>query len=440
MMPRIAAAIIISRLLRQQGSLASLLPEYTTVFNAQENAFLKELCYGCCRWYQPLDFMLSQLLSQPLKKKESDIKAILLLGLYQLAFLRTAEHAAINESVNAALYFKKAWAKKLINAILRAYQRQQPTPDNSNNMSLLQRAQEHSASAHPHWLEKKIVQAWPEQAQTIFANNNQHPPQTLRINRQRISRDDYLALLHTKNIDAVAAQHSDVGIYLSSSVPVQDLPLFDNGGVSVQDEAAQLAANLLDLKPSMRVLDACCAPGGKTCHIGETQTQLAQLLALDVEPRRLEKVRDNIARINIQADIVCGDAVNPSNWWDGKPFDRILLDAPCSATGIIRRQPDIKLLRQPEHIADLSALQLKMLSALWPLLADEGILLYATCSILPEENTQVIERFTRKQLDAWHQVIQADWGIPQDFGRQLLPGEHSGHDGFYYALLKKVKK
>lgn len=445
--PRIAATLILNQLLKQQGSLASLLPEYTADFSPQEKSFIKECCYGCCRWYIQLDAALSSLLKQPLKKKESDIKAVLLLGLYQLQFMRTAEHAAINESVNAALYFNKQWAKKLINAVLRSFQRQN---QEDAAPALFSQIQENYFSAHPLWLEQKIKQAWPDYAESIFAANNQHPPLSLRTNQQQGSRDDYLSLLNKNKIASKPAPFSDEGIYLDAPMAVTDLPLFDRGAVSVQDEAAQLAAKLLELKPGQKVLDACCAPGGKTCHIAETEPELAVLGAIDIEARRLEKVKENMERLGINAKVVCGDGAQPATWLkeftgDGidmeNGFDRILLDAPCSATGIIRRQPDIKVLRQPEQVASLLELQLTLLKALWPLVVEGGILLYATCSILPEENTGVIERFLAEQADAVHQVLDVDWGIEQTFGRQLLPVNSAtmdaGHDGFYYAKLIK---
>lgn len=442
--PRITAILIIQQLLKQQSSLANLIPEYTKNYTPQEKSFIKELCYGCCRWYPQLDLALSKLLKQPLKKKESDIKAILLLGIYQLQFMRIAEHAAINESVNSVSYFKKLWAKKLINAILRSYQRQNHEDNKSDTDTLFyEQVQQELPSAHPQWLEKKIKNAWPKQADNIFAANNQHPPFVLRVNQQINSRDQYLQKLKDNKINAKPANDSVDGIYLDDPRAVDELPQFFQGAVSVQDEAAQLASGLLKLKPGLRVLDACAAPGGKTCHIGETEANLELLIALDIEQRRLQKVNENIERLGINAKVVCGDGAQPSSWWDGHLFDRILLDAPCSATGIIRRQPDIKLLRQPEHIASLVQIQIKLLKALWPLLKEGGILLYATCSILPEENTEIIERFIDSHDDASHDLIEETWGLDQAFGRQLLPVDSSiagsGHDGFYYARLIKQK-
>lgn len=427
---RIATVKVLLRLLKQQGSLASELVILNDV-DEKERRFAQELCYGVCRWYYFLEDTLHSFVAKPLKEKDRDIKLLMLLGIYQLQFTRVAPHAAINETVNAAMFFRKQWAKKLINGVLRSFQRSQ------EQAALVPNAKQ----SHPQWLQKMIGQSWPNQASEIFSANNEHPPFTLRIHCQQSSVDDYLQVVdEQEDIESTITKthYSDVGITLSKAVDVTSLAGFAEGVVSVQDEAAQLAAPLLQLKPQQRVLDACCAPGGKTCHIGEMQPDLAALVALDLEARRLVRVKENLARQKINADVICGDGTQPDAWWDGQPFDRILLDAPCSATGVIRRHPDIKLLRDPEAVKTLSELQLSLLRALWPLLADEGILLYATCSVLPQENTQVIASFLQEQEDAQHDVIDAQWGIEQPYGRQLFP-QTGGHDGFYYARLIKQK-
>jgi 16S rRNA (cytosine967-C5)-methyltransferase len=302
--------------------------------------------------------------------------------------------------------------------------------------------------SHPQWLQEAIVKAWPAQSKAIFAANNQHPPFTLRVNQQHHSVSEYTQLLtdggpvvddgEVKEQPFSQTPYSHVGITLEKAVDVNSLPGFSQGHSSVQDEAAQLAATLLQLAPNQRVLDACCAPGGKTCHIGEVQPSLSALVGLDLEERRLVRVKENLQRLNIDADIICGDGTTPDTWWDGQLFDRILLDAPCSATGVIRRHPDIKLLRQSQDVSEVAALQLQLLTALWPLLADGGMLLYATCSILPQENTHVIKQFIANHDNVQHDPIEATWGIEQPYGRQLLP-QTKGHDGFYYARLIKSK-
>lgn len=421
---RTATVKILSRLLKQKGSLAS---ELTIAgdLDDQEKRFTQELCYGVCRWYFFLNDTLNRFIEKPLKEKDNDIKLLLLLGIYQLQFTRVAPHAAINETVDAAVFFRKQWAKKLINGVLRSFQREQEKGTIHVN----------AKQSHPQWLQDAILKAWPQQARDIFVANNQHPPFTLRINTQHSSVDEYLPKLLDHN--GTKTPYSPYGLTLESATDVTQLSGFTSGVVSVQDEAAQLAASLLELKPQQRVLDACCAPGGKTCHIGELEGDLAALVAIDLEERRLVRVRENLARLSIKADVKCADGTNPETWWDGQLFDRILLDAPCSATGVIRRHPDIKLLRDPAAVDELSALQLRLLNALWPLLADGGILLYATCSVLTQENTELIEAFVNARNDVQHDKIIAQWGIEQPYGRQLLP-QDNGHDGFYYARLKKI--
>lgn len=435
---RTATVKILLRLLKQQGSLASEM-SIAKDLDDQEKRFTQELCYGLCRWFYFLESQLNQLISKPLKEKDSDIKLLLLLGIYQLQFTRVAPHAAINETVNAALFFRKQWAKKLINGVLRSFQRQQEKDQQEHNTTIeTEFVPNHLAHkvSHPRWLQKAISRAWPEQAEAIFEANNQHPPFTLRVNQQHHSVKEYSSLLDAVNAEEEGTPYSLSGLTLKKACDVTQLPGFADGAVSVQDEAAQLSAPLLQLQPGLRVLDACCAPGGKTCHIGEMEPHLAHLTALDLEERRLGRVRENLQRLSINADIICADATETQSWWDGQLFDRILLDAPCSATGVIRRHPDIKLLRTSQAVNEVSELQQGLLEALWPLLAEGGILLYATCSLLPQENVQVVEQFIKTHPDAHHDVIDAEWGIEQTYGRQLLP-QVKGHDGFYYARLIK---
>lgn len=427
---RSAAAQVIGQILRQQGSLSSTLPAIQPKVNESERALLQELCFGTLRWQPRLDAYLCKLLDKPLRGKDSDIQALLLLGLYQLLYTRIPDHAALGETVEVARGLKKPWATKLINGVLRRFQREQEVLDTQLQNDPV------FTTSHPRWLLQRLRTAWPEQFEQIIAANNNHPPFTLRLNPQQQSRSDYLAGLQDLGVEAQPTPFSPVGITLAQACDPRNLPLFAEGGISVQDEAAQLSAGLLELAPGQRVLDACCAPGGKTGHILETESELAELVALDSDERRLVRVRENLARLNVSASILCGDASKPSQWWDGDLFDRILLDAPCSATGIIRRHPDIKLLRTPEDIKRLALLQGEILDGLWPLLKPGGILLYATCSIMPDENTGVVEAFLQRQPEATCDELAVDWGNPQTCGRQLLPNA-DGHDGFYYARLRK---
>ena len=427
---RIVSVTVLQRLLKQQGSLASEL-SLAEKLDDNERRLAHELCYGVCRWYFFLEKIAEQFLSKPLKAKDNDIRLLILLGIYQLQFTRIAPYAIINETVNCASFFRKLWAKKLINAVLRSFQRKV-------NDTPLEITETDFKQSHPQWLQQEIQHYWPQQAAAIFKANNDHPPMTLRVNQQKITREKYQSLLndHSENMVASETPYSPEGLLLDVPVPVSALPHFEEGYTSVQDEAAQLAADLLQLQAGQHVLDACCAPGGKTCHIAEKQPDIASLTAVDLEKRRLQRVHENLLRLHINAKVICGDVSEPQGWWDGQYFDRILLDAPCSATGVIRRHPDIKLLRSKQAVTDLAQLQLQLLEALWLLLAEDGILLYVTCSVLPVENTQVMEAFVASKQDVEHDIIEAKWGLQQPCGRQLLP-QYKGHDGFYYARLKK---
>ncbi|MBE8715599.1 16S rRNA (cytosine(967)-C(5))-methyltransferase RsmB [Cellvibrio sp. KB43] len=430
---RAAAAQVISRILRQQGSLSSVLPVWQSQVREADRALLQELCFGCMRWYPQLQRLSGLLLEKPMRAKDSDVHALLLLGIYQLMHTRIPDHAAIGETVEAARSFKKPWATGLINGVLRRFQRER------EDLETRLANDHHYQSNHPEWLLSAFQRAWPQQLASILQVNDQHPPFTLRVNRQHIDRDHYLHHLTLQEIAAVVTPFSDDGIRLERPVDPRTLPGFAAGDISVQDEAAQLAAGLLQLQPGLRVLDACAAPGGKTGHIFEQQPDIGEVTALDSDERRLQRVTENLQRLGVEATLKCGDASQPDSWWDGQLFDRILLDAPCSATGIIRRHPDIKALRTADDIARLAALQGKILDALWPLLADDGVLVYATCSIMPDENTRVVEAFLQRQPDVVCDRLDVAWGLEQPCGRQLLP-QSEGHDGFYYARLRKPAK
>jgi 16S rRNA (cytosine967-C5)-methyltransferase len=425
--PRAQAARFLAEVLRGEKSLAAL-PAYP--LSPQDRALLQELCYGVCRFYHRHDAILRQLLPKPLKAKDADVQALLHLGLYQLFCTRVPDHAAIGATVEAAATLKKPWAKGLINGVLRNAQRQRETftretPENPQ-----------SHYSHPQWLIDALKKAWPYHWQAILQANNQHPTFTLRVNRRQTSREAYLQRLLAAGIEAAATPFSPDGITLPQAVAVTQLPDFAEGAVSVQDEAAQLAAGLLELAPGQRVLDACCAPGGKTGHLLEREPGLDAVVGLDVEASRMGRVRDNLARLGLTATLKVADAARLEDWWDGRPFDRILLDAPCSATGVIRRHPDIKLLRRPDDIDKLAALQQQLLRALWSCLKPGGLLLYATCSILPKENEAQVAGFVAETADAQPQPLDVPWGLPLEIGRQLFPSP-GGHDGFYYALLRK---
>ena len=421
------AARVLTRVLQDGQSLTAALDAALPLVELdKDRAFIQALCYGVCRYFYRLDFILSELLTKPLKDVE--VKSLALVGLYQLNYMRVKSYAAVSETVLATR--KKPWAKALINALLRSYLRDQ--------VSLEQKADamQWSAISHPKWLVKQIELDWSEQAKSVFVENNQQPPMALRVNLSQISQADYLQQLAEKGIEATAVDFCPSAIVLKQSVGVDLLPGFAKGLVSVQDVAAQLAAGLLNVQAGQRVLDVCAAPGGKAAHILESQQRIKRLVAVDIDESRMLRVSENILRLNFSADLVVGDAANPEAWWDGEVFDRILLDVPCSALGVIRRHPDIKLLRKPEDIQALRDVQQRILKAVWPLLASDGVMLYATCSILKQENEQQIAVFLDEHPDAVEVPIAADWGFAVSHGRQILPGD-SAMDGFYYALIKK---
>ncbi|MEX3774754.1 16S rRNA (cytosine(967)-C(5))-methyltransferase RsmB [Pseudomonas sp. MYb118] len=431
MNPRLAAAKALAAVLSGKASLNSSLPTQLDKVEDRDRGFTQDLAFGTARWQPRLSALAAKLLQKPFKAADADVEALLLVGLYQLFYSRVPAHAAIGETVGCADKLKKPWAKALLNAVLRRAQRE--------GEALLGELEHDPVvrTAHPRWLQKSLKAFWPEQWEAICAANNAHPPMILRVNRRHHSRDAYLALLSEAGLAATACVFSRDGILLEAATDVRSLPGFAEGWISVQDEAAQLAADLLDLAPGQRVLDACCAPGGKTCHILEAEPALAGVVAVDLEEKRLVRVRENLERLGLSADLIAADGRDTATWWDGKPFQRILLDAPCSATGVIRRHPDIKLTRQPEDIVALAQLQGELLDALWKTLEVGGILLYATCSTLPTENTEVIEAFLARTPGARELDLATAAGLKQPHGRQLLAQE-GGHDGFYYAKLIKI--
>ncbi len=427
---RVAAAEVIAEVLRGR-SLSALLPKYAQQLKPSDQPLFKALCFGTLRWYPQIEIILQQLIDKPLKQKELPLQALIACGIYQLLYMRIAEHAVINETVAGTKKLNRQWAKGFVNAVLRKVQRQQ--------QSIMEQHQQNQVfhQAHPRWLIDELQKDWPSAvAEQIMTANNQPAPMTLRVNSQRCSREDYLQRLADLGMVARAAHYSPQGLVLEKAVDVSDLPGFKQGLVSVQDEAAQLAASLLALQAGQRVLDACCAPGGKTCHIAELQPQLNSLIAIDLEEERLKRTRENLQRLGLTAQLLAIDVGNIDQWWDGQCFDRILLDAPCSASGVIRRHPDIKLLRKGADIDKLSAIQCYLLNKVWKTLSDGGILVYATCSVFQRENDQVIGQFLASNCDAKIMPIGGDWGYATDYGRQLLPTEN-GSDGFYYARLQK---
>ena len=410
------------------AALAECLPG---VERRDDRGFLKELSFGTLRWYDQLAFLLERYLGKPLKARDRDIGILILVGLYQLHHIDTPAHAATSETVNATVDLGKEWAKPLVNAVLRRSQRDYP---------LLQAELARYPDAnhsHPGWLVDSIKQDWPAQWEAILQANNQRPPQHLRVNGLRTSRENYLEDLQQAGIPAQQCDLAPTAIQVLDPVDVTRLPGFDDGHVSVQDAGAQLAATLLDPQPGHSVLDACAAPGGKTAHICELQPAIAEITAVDIDEIRLERLRDTLSRLKLDATVTRADAARTDTWWDGRLFDRILLDAPCSATGVIRRHPDIKRLKSPEQVPALQTSQTELLAALWPLLRPGGRLIYSTCSLLHDENDRVMETFLDNHPSANLETIREEWGIATARGRQLLPCLDNT-DGFYYAVLTKA--
>jgi 16S rRNA (cytosine967-C5)-methyltransferase len=426
---RAQAAKILARVIADGASLDQVLsPGLETVATA-DRALLQQLCYGTLRSYHRLDGILSQLLKKPLKKKDADLRALMLCGLHQLLEMRTPPHAAISETVEACRALKKNWATGLVNGVLRRCSRE--------SESLLSKLNTAQLNSHPAWLFDAISQHWPAQAQQVLEAGNGHPPMCLRVNRRLLRRDEYLSQLQAAGIEASCCVYAEDGIRLQVPVDVERLPGFGQGLVSVQDEAAQLAADLMSIGEGTRVLDSCCAPGGKTCHLLERQPAIAELVAMDSDSARLDRVVENLSRLGLAANVMQGDATTPPRELEAESFDQVLVDAPCSGSGVIRRHPDIKLLRRAEDIPAFATTQLAILQGLWPLLKPGGQLLYATCSILPEENSGVIGAFLADCDSAELLPLTVDWGIDCDGGRQLLPSA-DGADGLFYALLQKT--
>jgi 16S rRNA (cytosine967-C5)-methyltransferase len=429
---RTAAARILFKVIFRGSSLSDSLTEtLPQIEEPRDQALVQAICFGVCRRYYYLSALLDLLLEKGIKDMDQDVLTLLMVGLYQLTDMRIPEYAAVAETVDAVKDFDKVWAKGLVNAVLRNYLRQ------ADKLNSEVAQYDVAYFDHPEWMIGKLKKSWPDYWEDILVHNNEHPPFALRVNQQRGTREEYLEKLAANNIEALSIPETQFGIVLSEPMDVMELSGFSTGDVSVQDGAAQLAAELLELEPGLRVLDACAAPGGKTAHIAEIQKDLDVLVALDQDAKRLGSVTDNLQRLQLSAEIVCADAGDTSHWWDGELFDRILLDAPCSASGVVRRHPDIKLLRRPEDLPTLAKEQLHLLTALWPLLKINGLLLYSTCSIFPQENVTVMQEFLAAHPDAAEVEISAMWGEECAVGRQIFPGMH-GMDGFYYARLRKI--
>jgi len=399
-------------------------------------AAVRAVALGTVRWYLRLKPAIDALLSRP-KGVPTRVRALLAVSAHQIEYSRNVPEQTVDAAVDAARMLEAERSTGLVNAVLRRYLEE--------HGSLLERVDAGlpGRTAHPAWLVERLEAAWGDRTVPILEANNVHPPMTLRIDRSRTTVTDYVHLLTEASIESSESQWSTSAVTLTRPMPVDQLPGFADGLVSVQDAGAQLAALLLDVRPGMRILDACAAPGGKTGHILEALSDAAELTAVDIDETRTERIRENLRRLRRKARVVVGDAGDPGTFWDRRPFERILVDAPCSSTGVIRRHPDIKLLRRPGDLPALAAGQLRILGAAVRMLAPGGRLLYSTCSVLPEENEEVVRRL----LEAEPAVAVAKMprgadlapgGLDRRVGIQLLPGAEAGTDGFYYACLEKT--
>lgn len=421
---RSLAAQALEQVVEKGQSLSAVLPPLQQKVSDKDKALLQELCFGVLRTLPRLEWLVGQLMSRKMTGKQRTVHYLILVGIYQLLYTRIPPHAALAETVEGAVAIKRPAFKGVINGVLRQFQRQQ-------DALLAEADNQEIRFLHPGWLLKRLRAAYPTQWEAVVEANNQRPPMWLRVNRQHHTRDAWLALLN--DAGHVAYPHPDYpdALRLESPLPVHQLPGFDQGWVTVQDASAQGCVDLLDPHNGEEILDLCAAPGGKTTHILEAAPG-ANVLAVDVDPQRLRRVSENLARLQMQAEVKCGDGRYPQQWCGDRLFDRILLDAPCSATGVIRRHPDIKWLRRDTDIADLAQLQGEILDAIWPRLKTGGTLVYATCSVLPDENSQQIAAFLARHPEA----TLVETGTPEQPGRQNLPAAEEG-DGFFYAKLIK---
>ncbi len=431
---RAVAAEVVDAVVHAGQSLDAAIAAHEGRLPPGDRSLLRLLSYGVVRHHFRLQEWIDALVSRPFRKRDSVVGALLAVGLYQLQDTRIPDHAAVSQTVEATRLLRRPQFAGVINACLRRFQRE--------DLASAPARSEASKWNHPQWLIERLRADWPDDLEAILAANNARAPMWLRVNTARCNAADYARRLSEAGIGATRWDGVPEALRLAEPRPVEDLPGFADGDASVQDAAAQVAARWLMASAPQRVLDACAAPGGKTGHLLELDPGIA-LTALDSDPERLGRVTENLARLGLAATIVAGDASKPEQWWDEEPFDAILLDAPCSATGVIRRHPDIKLLRREADVDALCALQRRMIAALWPVLAPGGRLLYVTCSVLAAENDDVVRDFLETRDDAVEDAVLHNNNIRDVMrrkacGYQVLPGT-AGMDGFFFTcLVKKV--
>jgi 16S rRNA (cytosine967-C5)-methyltransferase len=432
---RSLAAHAVARILREGVTLDAALKDALAAADPKLAPSVRSLSYGAVRGYYRHEAILGRLLSVPVRSLDFLVRALLSVAFYELEDERTPDYAVVDAAVRTAKATDASRASGLINAVLRRYLRERESVDAEIARNPATR------HASPVWLADRLRADWPVRWTQLLAAGDAQAPMWLRVNSQRSTSDAYLETLRLAGIGARADARVPQALVLDAPCDVRDLPGFAEGLVSVQDLGAQCVAFPLGLAPGQRVLDACAAPGGKTALIAERESQLTKLVAVDIDPQRLTRLRENLTRGKLRAELVNGDASRPEGWWDGIPFDRILLDAPCSALGVIRRHPDIRLRKSPSDIDKLPLLQARLLSSAWSMLAPGGRLVYATCTLTRSENRDLIAAFLGNTREALPLPSEAWEGWPNlgegdEFGRQILPGE-AGADGFYYAALTK---
>ena len=428
--PRAVAAMAVANIVFDHQQLNRTVHHYLPRLSPPDRPFVASLVHGVVRWYWRLNGHASELLERPLRSRDRDLHCLLLVGMYQLGFMRVPAYASVSESVEAAASLGKPWARSLLNATLRNFSRRLDEVLEAELPDSLK-------YSHPPWMIDRLREAWPNEWCDILQANNQEPEMVLRVNSRFQAVEAYLTKLQEQGIEGRRDRAAPWSIRLNKAVPVSKLPGFECGWVSVQDGASQFVAPAINLAADQRVLDACAAPGGKSTHIFDLQPDLKELVAIDVDAERCDVMNREFKRTQITATTLCADSTNPESWWDGRPFDRVIVDAPCSGFGVIRRHPDIKHNRRSDDIAKQVEHQEKLLDALWPLVADEGKLVYTTCSVLPEENEAQIANFVKRTADCRIQRLNFELGRPLKYGYQILPGE-GGNDGFYYACMKRV--
>jgi 16S rRNA (cytosine967-C5)-methyltransferase len=431
---RAEAAKAVNAVVAQGRSLDAVLGELDEQINPVDRPLLKMLCYGTLRHHFRLRADLRKLLERPLKARDSVIESLLAIGIFQLIDTRIPDHAAVSMTVEAARLLRRPKYAGLINAVLRNFLRQ--------DIGRQEAGDDESRFNHPAWFIDALRADWPDDWQQILEANNERAPMWLRVNQNRTTTAEYLDRLAQVDDGHGMLSGFNHAIRLAKPVPVAELPGFADGDVSVQDAAAQIAAPWLLMGGGSRILDACAAPGGKTGHLLELASPDSVLTAIELDPQRLASIHENLERLRLDATVLAADASKPKEWWDGQPFDRILLDAPCSASGVIRRHPDIKLLRRKSDIEALAGLQTRLLDALWPLLAPSGRLLYVTCSVLAAENDAVVGDFLARHSDAREDRVLPNYNIrdlmvEKTCGVQVMPG-NQGLDGFYFACLERA--